>query len=462
MKKFFSLAILLSLLLLTSCQSIALVLRSGFGGVPVWVNKRPQAEGMAYFVGRGIGETLSQAKGEAINNVLEEISAVVGIDITGRYFSQMMAYEYVEDAGISIEADYYRRDIDSNMYNYYVLAIASEENLSKIRAPEFQNVLERERRIASLLEMAKESYKTNNDVQAVIYCLEAVEVSARGRMDKEEYQYPALIKMATEYLSRIKIRLSEQRPEKGTVRVTLLRRKGFFSPGIVNADVSARFPISSYEGKTFVLPFKTGDDGSFVFRKNYSPMANEGTVVFYLDFSSLIDRAVKYIDESEFEEFLSVNENIREEFSYSKTSYISDGELIISIGEFDAKGRLLESTYAQDAIKAYFVNEGIVSESTRLESETEEELLEEVKQHFPDAKYLIWGKVGFDDVYSAPTGNKIRTAEGRAYFYRLSDGSLILSDDHIRSLTWVDEENAAEALFTSYGKDLATNITNYL
>lgn len=462
MKKVLFIFLTISLLLMTSCQSIALVVKSGVSGVPLWVNKLPEKEGVVYFVGRGVGETLSQAKGEAINNMLASVSNALGTDITGKYFSSMMTNESVEEAGLSLVDDYNRLDLESNVYIYYVLSSATEENLSKVRESEYNRVLEREKTIEELLEKAKESYKKNNDVQSVIYCLEAVIVSSEGRMDYPEYQYTALIDKATEYLSNIKLKLSDKNDKMGTVKVRLVRDKGLFHPNITNALVTANFPLSGYEGKRFSLTFKTGEDGIFNFSKSYSPMANEGTVIFYLDFSSWIEKAEKYIDSAAFEKFNSVNDKIRGDFVYSKTSYINDGELVICIGEYDSKGKLLDSTYAQEAIKSYFVNEGIYSACVKLKSEDKEAILEEVKQDYPEAKYLIWGMVGATDIYAAPTGNDIRTAEGISYFFRLSDGYLIASDDHIKSLSWADEDEVFEDLFTSYGKDLAANFTNYL
>jgi|GEM_PF-4115690 len=462
MRRALFILLLLSSLLLSSCQSIVTFVRSRYEGVPKWVITKPQEEGMLYFIGYGSGSMESQARGAAVNDLLDSVSVEVGQDITGRYYRELMSLGSVAEAELVLVDEFARQMEDQNAYECYVLASASGKAIDSVRGQEYRDILAREDRIGKLLEMATESYRENNDVEAVIHCLEAVEVSASGPVKREEYQSRALLDRAIGYLSNIRMKVYGANPEKGSVKVKLIRHKGLFHPNIVNAEVMAQFPLSGYADKTFILPFKTGRKGNFTFQKYYSPMANEGTVHFYLDFSEQIAGALKYLDEAFFEEFYRIASSITGEFTYSKSSFVKDGELVISLIEYDARGNRLDTSYAQEAVEAYFINEGIAPVCTRVDYDSEEEVLSQVRVNFPDAKYLIWGRVGLYDVYRPPTGNNIRTAEGRAFFYRLGDGSIITSDDHIRSVTWVDEKSANEELFRSYGEDIAAAFTNYL
>ncbi len=462
MKRALLLLLVVSALLLTSCQSINTFVRSKYEGVPRWVITMPEEEGMIFFIGEGRGESEAQAKGEAVNNLLDGVSVEVGRDVTGRYYRELMSLGSVQEVELALIDEFTRMAEDQDIYECYVLASASAEAINKARSEEYRDILNREDQIRRLLDRALESYRENNDVEAIIHCLEAIEISASGPINREEYKSSALLDKAIDYLSHIRMKVYGANAEKGSVKVKLIRHKGLFHPNIVNAEVMAEFPLSGYADKTFILPFKTGKKGNFVFQKYYSPMANEGSVHFYLDFDKQIAGALRYLDESFFDEFNRIASSITGEFTYSKSSFVKDGELVISLIEYDARGNRFDTSYAQDAVEAYFLNEGITPVCTRVSFDSEEEVLSEVRTKYPEAKYLVWGRVGLYDVYRPPTGNSIRTAEGRAFFYRLEDGSLITSDDHIRSVTWVDEDKANEQLFRSYGEDIAAAFTNYL
>lgn len=453
MKKITTYVALLSLILLTSCQTLFLA-----EGVPTWSVKRPKNNNkVVYFYGYGEGANPQLAKNKGNVAVLEELEAFIGADGAENFYRELSDTSGIKAFEMSIYKEV-SAPLSDGSHAYYVLYKASRSLLEQSFSEEYKAILKTEEEISSLLEQALEAYKDNNDVESISKLLNALSLSLTFPVRNEEYQSEVLLEKVIGQLSELKIRVQKVKPDSATAEVKLVRTYGLFYPPVKNANVSARF--TTYEPLTgkveSSLMYKTNDRGKFQFKPVNPFMVKEGSVTFYLDMKSELFNLSLVAPEEYVDKIKDIISNIQISFDYAIASNGDDTTVGIVLNEFDVDGRLLDTTFAQDAFIA-FMEEQKVS-ITPLVSSSEEELLpalEDIKSRYPEIRYLIWGRVGVVD--SRLLGrDQAYSITGDIYLVDMESNNTLKEEKLAAVASWNEDGTVAlEAGYKKYGRLVA-------
>lgn len=447
--------LLASVLLFSSCTSIMLDDRSG--EVPSWYLRTPSRRGMVGFSASGTGINSNQARSAALTALLDEVSAYLGRDVTGRYFRQLDSFSSVEEIGLEIRDEVQVSD------SYYILAFAPEEILQEQRSDEFKAILEREDEIKALIDQANECYRSNEDVEGIKLLLEAMRISASGDIFTEEYGAPAILETAMRWLRQLEIRVVRPHPEEGQAWIRVIRNRGLFSPSVGNASVIASVPVYLSDGtvSVFAIPLRTEDNGYVEFYRFYPMQCRSGVVSFSVDLERELLEAEALLGEEFFSEFRSVLESVTASFSYDIS--ISASQVVCVFSEFDSHGDQLASSYALDTFTAYFAEEGITLIPFTSDEDDLEEMYDLIRNTFPEADYLIWGRAGLTEEYSASAGRTVYDCAGYTLLADLDSETVIATDELTRSTEWreSDPEKISSNLFSAYANACAAYFIQY-
>lgn len=441
--------LLVSVLLLTSCNTIMLDDRSG--DVPSWYLRTPTRRDMVGFSSMGTGATTSQARSASLTALLDEVSAYLGRDVTSRYFRQLEAFSAVEELGLTIQREVQVSD------SYYILAYAPEETLQEHRPDEFKAILEREDEIASLIAEAETCYRDNEDVKGLRLLLEAMRISASGAIFTEDYEASVIMERAMRWISQLEIRIVLARPDSGEARVRVVRNRGLFSPSVGDANIIASVPVYLSNGTVslFTIPLKTDDKGYVEFFRLYPMQSRSGTVSFSLDLEKEVSEAEELLGEEFFSGFRAALDAVTASVSYEIS--INDPEIICVFNEFDSYGDELPSAYARDAFISFFAEEGITLTPFISTEDDLEAMYELIRRTYPEADYLIWGRAGVTDEIATSDGRTIYNCGGYTLLADLDSESILATDELTRSSEWRGDgqEDTLQRLFTTYANACA-------
>ncbi len=459
MRKIFRFFLPLVLISLVSCASITDAWQGDYNVAPSWTNRTPSRRGRVAFVGKGTGANETQSEAASYSALLEQVSAYLGYDVQGQYYRELSSFGTISDLSLAIDDRYITSD------EYYILAYADESVINSKRSEEYQAIIERDVQISALLDAALEYYKTNNDVDAVKSCLDALIVAAGGPVQMEEHQPDILLERAMGYLKNIELRLSRGNSSKGEVTVRAVRNKGLLSPSIINAPIKATFPIRTHKGESqlYSVPFQTGEKGTFLFKEYYPVMLNAASVTFSLDLGNSLEEVKNLYPEGTFEEFESQLAKINAVFSYDIVSEKSQEGILLLFNEFDDRGADMDEGFAKKAFTSYLENEGIKTIPIATAFDDFDDMFEDIKSNYPEARYLIWGRVGCADTYRSTDGRNVWVSEGYTMLIDLSTESIIVDDDITQSVYWGnDREEALESIFSDYGRAVAEYFIPFL
>ncbi len=453
MKKRALFIFLILIFLLTSCQSLFVAEE-----IPSWAAKRPKnTKKWVYFYGHGEGSNPQLAKNKGNIEVLEEIEAFIGADGSETYYRELSDTSQIKLFGMEL----YREanvPLMEGGHAYYVLYKADRTLLEQSFSEEYKEILQTEQKISELLSSALEDYKENNDVESISKLLNALSLSLTFPVKNEAYKSDVLLNKVIKQLSELKIKIRRVKPETGEAEVKLIRTYGLFHPPVKNANVSARFttyePLSGTVGSS--LLYKTDDRGRLQFKPVNPYMVKEGSVTFYLDIKSELYNLSLVAPEDYMARINEVIANIQASFDYSIASKDEDASFGIVLNEFDADGRLLDSTFAQDAFKAFYEEQGI--KISPLVSSNEEELalaLEDIKSRYPEIRYLIWGRVGVVDTRQLGEDSAY-SITGDIYLIDMKE-NVTLKEEKLAAVASWDEDKAValEEGYKKYGRLVA-------
>lgn len=459
MKKTYGFLLLLILFSVVSCASITDAWQGEYNVAPSWITRTPSRKGRVAFVAKGSGANETMSEAAAYSSLLEQVSAYLGYDVQGQYYRELSSFGTINELSLAISDRY----ISSG--EYYILSYADESVISSKRSEEYKAVIERDSQIEVLLDAALEYYKTNNDVDAVKSCLDAMIIAAQGPVERSEHQPEVLLERAMGYLKNIELRLSNGNPSKGEVVVRAVRNKGLLSPSINNAPIRATFPIRTHSGeiRPYSVPFQTGEKGTFLFKEHYPAMMNTASVTFSLDLGTSLEQVKALYPDGTFSAFEEQLSKINAVFSYNIISQKNKEGILLLFNEFDDRGADMNDGYAMNAFASYLEDEGVEMITVASSYEDFDDVFEDIKSRYPDAGYLIWGRVGCADTYRSTDGRNVWISEGYTLLIDLKDESIIASDDITQSVYWGnDREEALESIFTDYGRAVAEYFIPYL
>ena len=449
-------------LLLSSCSSISQMMSSG-AEAPMWYPGGRNVSGAVCFVSLGTSATRSGARDDALNNLLTQVSGYLGYDVVGRYYRELGANGSVQEIALEIDSTFTSNGPDGTVY-YYVLAYAESPVIEPLRSQERLVQEEMNARVSALRESAMENYRSNRDVSAICYLLDAMVIASSYEMLDEANSPQALLETASGWLGQLEIRVTDEDPSKATATVRVVRDRGLLSPSVVQAPLSANFPIHAHDGSygTFFVPFVTGDNGRFVFEEYYPPMASSGTVTFTLDIDGRIDQVAAAAGEAFIHDFRLLCHSISASFDYQMTGRLARSTVMVIMDEFDENGNLLDSSYARDAFIDYLNREGIQTAVASMGDADFSTAIDSIVSNFSQYEWVVWSAVELADVPVQPDDYTVYVAQG--YTILLNTRTLEISniDDISRSVDWgTDRQACLEEIFSLYGYTVASNMTPY-
>lgn len=456
MKKYLVL-LLITLLSLTSC---ATAFQSDLDQEPSWYSSPTRRRGSTAFTSRGEGPSSDIAYSAAATALLEQVSAYLGYDVTGRYYRELTARNSVADIGLTIT-----NEVSRGNY-YYLLAYADTELLNSARPESYSQMLERENEIKKLKAEAMGYYRNNMDVEAIRLLLQATAIAASGVISDEECSVSALLSQATEWVSPLEIRILKENPEAAEAELKVIRKRGVFNPGVANAKLNASFSVrrGTEDSYIYSFPIQTDADGLVSFKEFYPYAENEAVVLFSLNFDDELEALSKALSGSEAEDFLSALELVSASFAYSKVSQASGDGILLYANGYDERGEMTDSNLIADIMISFLEKEGITAIEVDSEYEDFEDIYNDIKRRYDlNYDYLIFVSAGCAVDSETPSGDLIWVCDGVAILFRFDGDEIIASDSNTRTLYWgTDREEAYEKVFTNYANHLGKYFAPYL
>ncbi len=320
---------------------------------PEWTRETPHHPGMAVFVGSGTGRDETAARAAAYMNVLEKLGSELGYDAVSPYYRELLSSNSIISLQGSITNTYTSPASEGVMY--FAMFEMPESLYLSSRDAEYSASLERTDDIASLLESALSHYRNNEDTEALIASLNALDLSLSGPVLNDEFSPGILLDRAMEYLGNIKLEIGRD-ADGSSVSVRMKRARGLLHPDVVNGLVSVEYPMVNGDGddQTSSVVLRTDRKGNAEFFRTNPYMLWEGTLTFSVYIPpSLLDS----IESKAFEGFLNPFYDLLSlrsvKYSYRDESKSFDEETVIAIADYDEEGSQMESSPSFPAFSSY-------------------------------------------------------------------------------------------------------------
>lgn len=457
MKKILCIFSLALIIFLTSCQSFFV------SSIPTWsITKPKDTNKWVYFVGKGEDKDPQLAKNKAYLDALQASAEFVGAEVVETYYRELFDTDAIAQFGMTVSKQY--QTTVEDIVEYYVLFKASRRSIESNWSEDYKKILAHEEEIKTLLADSVEDYKNNNDVESVNKILKALARSLTFDIKNEELKSSVILEKALLQLSQIEINIKKYNPRTAEAEVKLTRKYGILHPPVKNAIVNASFmtyePLASQIPSSIV--YMTDNKGRFTFSPINPYFVKKGQVTFLLDMESELYNLSLVAPKEYLENLEQVISNIRVSFDYELEQKNSSEKVGISLTEYREDGQRLFSNYAQDTFISYFNTENTNLTTITLNEEEFDFILEEVKENYPEIKYLIWGRVGVldntvvDDEYMYSIG-------GDVYLIDVSNKTVIKEESLAKVSSFDFDRNIALMKgFEKYGKLLAVNyISNF-
>lgn len=388
------LVLLIILLILTSCSSLGDLVRSQVEGLPSWVNN-PQVRADQYpFVGKGSAQVNYNARLNAYEHILEQISAFVGEDIREEYYRELTTTTRIADFNLSVTAEHVRTD--RGMQQVYLLARADRQALEGRRTTIYRQAIERQAQIEALIAEADRSYRQNHDTVTIARYLEAATIASQGPVLERKHDPAALIERAVGYIKALQISFRSLDSQKVTATVQLRRRRRLISSRVLHAKVQASFAATTSLGDPYVdtLDFNTATQGSFLFLPYNQLLLAEGAITFSLDFAQELAKARPYVDESLLENVEDALRSVHGTLPYSRVSPLGSRTVLAEIQEYSIEGAPLAGTVAVHAFSDTLQRSRVEARIIDLGATDWEDQAEEILRRFGSRQYVYNGSVG--------------------------------------------------------------------
>ncbi|MGN0907562.1 MAG: hypothetical protein ACI4NM_10475 [Bullifex sp.] len=433
---------------LVSCRTVSTMIESAYTGIPAWALMKPEEKDYSYFVSSSDADSSSQRYNENYRELLSQVSAELGYEVTGTYYRELSTLGTISDLGFRI------KETKENEGVLYMLAEADRSVFDTMRSPEYIAMRDRLERIEALSAEAMEYYRFNNDIAALDAWIRAADVLSDGPVPG--YSAEEFLSKAAEIARNIRFRIADRSPETGECTLIVSRDKGVLSPRVTGAPILVTIQVHDHDDGFYSYSYRevTGDDGKVSFSKKYPRMADIGSVEFSLDLST---KDITY------EPLVREIEDTRITFDYAIESRTSREGIVTAFSEYDENGEELSSSWSEKAFVTYLEKDGISVTVASISGSEWESVLSEARERFPDKKYIIWSRVGRDAGKRTPLGDYVISSQGYTVLADLETGEIISYDYDTQSVAWGrDLDAVTEELFTSYGRLTASQFTRYL
>lgn len=411
-------------LLLVSCSSISELVRAQVEGLPSWVYTPQQRSGEVSYVGKGVATVTYNARLRAYEDILKQISAFVGEDVQSTYYRELTTTNEIKDFQLTITGEHVLSERGNT--EVYLLARMKEDLLQSKRTSVYNEILVRDQEISQLLNEGDRAYRANDDTRAISLYLQAALLASEGPVAERKHELDAVLSKAQTFIEALHFTLRSPNSSRGRVVVYVRRKSRLLSPKVLNAKVLASYQARNSLGNEYTdyLQFNTTNQGFFEFVPYNQGIVKEGSIIFSLDFSSLIQRLEQSIGTERIKPIADAARSIRIEFPYQFTSPIQNQLVVAEIMEFALDGTNLPGSSALLAFESEMASDAVKIVQIDLTSGDLEDQLDEVLRLESQAQLAFLGSVGVvaQDLIAE---NWIVVANGRLMLYALPSKTLL-------------------------------------
>lgn len=450
--------ILLSILLIVSCNTVNGLMQ------PDWVVRTPRIVGSVAYVGMGQSSDVIEAKNLAYQHILSLFGSDLGYDLSSQYFRELIGTDHIKELSLSV-TEHYETQSSDGVYTYYAFAKTPQSTLSSSRSPEYIALLERESRIGKKLSEALDSYKNNNDIDAIDKGLEAILISLEGYVKNPDYTPDSLLRKIEDYARNIRITLSKSQKYDIGVTVNVKRAKGLFYPPVVNAKVNATYSMMNSSGDIIQSSFegKTNSKGKFIYSNTNPYVVRNG----YIDFSIAVNESL--LSEVESRTPPGFTDGLRDiisdksvRYEYTIESVMNEKNTIICYALSDEAGNAIHVDSFKASLVDYLSTSGLdLCHIVELHGEEAFDIFDQASHLYQDYKYFIIIRSGIAG-YITTEKEVAARADGRvAIFERGSEDSFLIQDSYMLGYGQSEEEAASNA-FSNEARIIAGRLLQVL
>lgn len=421
------------LVLFVSCSSFSVLVRSQMEGLPAWVYTPQVRSGQMAFVGKGSSTVVYNARLAAYEDILSQISAYVGEDVTRSYYRELTTTARIADFNLSVTNEHQRTDKGATQV--YLLARMDAALLSARRTTIARQTQQREERITSLIREADRAYRANDDTEAIARYLEAAAVAASGPILDKKHESTLLVDRAISYIKAL--HLIVRAPDEGatTATVQLRRRRRLLSSRVVNASIRASFTAYNTLGARYedALIFNTASQGSFLFVPHSELLVEEGAITFSLELDEAMANAGVYLDPAQLSAVDDALAQVRASFPYRRTSPLAPAAVYVEIQEYALDGTLRDGAVAVTSFVATLQRSNVAATVVATSATEPEEQIIELRNRFGADALAYVGTVGVveqDRAYD----RAVVVASGRLQLYDLGQGRLLFDTEDVEAV----------------------------
>ncbi len=389
------LPLLLILPLLFSCTSLGELVRSQVEGMPAWVSSPPSRSGQVSFVGKGSATVEYNARLQAYEEILAELSVFLGEDVRAEYYRELTNTEKIADFSLQIINEHQRTDT-KGVTTVYLLARADQQLVTGRRSVIYQYALERQQQISALITEADRHYRENRDTEAIAHYLQAAILASAGPVLEKKHEPSALIDRAISYVKALQI--SVRNAESDTIQATvqLRRKRRLISSRVLEAPIKAYFTSANSLGIRYAdsLLFNTASAGSFLFLPYSQLIDSSGVITFSLFFEPEFADAEGVLDPALIAQVRDAIASVEAEFVYERAPLFGSRTLLAEVHEYAYDGSLLAGEVAVNSVAATLEGAKIAVSVVELSEEEWEDQAEELEQRYGAGHLVITGSVG--------------------------------------------------------------------
>ncbi len=447
------------LLMLTAvgCSSISNQMRAEMEGLPSWVYEPQVSPSQVAFIGKATASTSENARLYACTDILNQLSDYIGGEVPDSYYRELTMSSAI--SSLRLKITHTTSKSTGGNITVYLLAVANKEILESERTQSYNAMLDRQKRISTILAQADEAYRNNRDMETIVGYAQAALIATEGFVEEPEYQFDVLMKRVESYVGALRISIAKLKPEVPSCTVTVKRKSRLLSPKVLGAQVVASFESRDGVGAVYVdnISFKTSaETGTFGFTPVNPGIVGTGEINFTIDITTELEQLERAAGSAAVANLKNLLRQSTVTVAYSRKSTIAPAGVLVDVMEFTLQGALRNSTVATDAIVSEFAIDGTTLQPIQISELDEEDFYATINLKYPQATYLIAGKAGVSDVVPVGGGMMV-LANGSVILQDLRNGQVLKNSEEIRVVMWGEDlQQAMDAAFRQFGLTAST------
>ncbi|MFA5570321.1 MAG: hypothetical protein WC990_02630 [Sphaerochaetaceae bacterium] len=442
--------VLLIIVMVSSCSSLSVWVKSNIEGVPSWVYEQQDKKNQISFVGIGSGTNATRTRLLAYESILTQISDFIGDDVSDRHIGQLSSTNAIDEYRLKVTREFVKEDEHS--HTLYLLAVADRSLLEQERSSASVFILEAQKRIDNLFLDAARLYRENKDMKAFSAYIEIALLASTLPSDSGDSYRDDALNRASSILNSMTLSVSEGDPSLASTQITLRRKGRTFSPRVKEATILVQ-PIardglgSYYKDHQYVI---TDNNGQIQFVTNNPTIISEGVIDVYLSIEKELSQLAT-IDPQKAKEFKERVDAKMEQFSYKRSSIVQRGPMGVYVREFSEQGDQLSTLYAQSAIVKALESDHISTKEDTTHVVDEDNLISSLREMFPTSQYVLYGSVGQTLQLETQVGDTV-TVLGEVSLIHLPTGRVVGTTSRFQTnARAIGMEKARSHVLTQFG-----------